>query len=390
MRTATSSCRSGSTPERPHPPGWGARRLDLLDVRCWARASLELPEGVTLVSGPNGAGKTSLLEALAIGLVGVSPRTSRDAEIVRAGAEALFVRLDVDAPGGRQSREIGYGPGLGRRLRVDGRRLRSVRDFRAHGSVLAFLPDEIRIVKGPPAARRRHLDRLLEGAVPGYPQTSAAYSEAVSQRNALLRRIRAGDASESELSVWDRQVASRGAAVVAARRQALLELADPFARHLEQLGGGPGGGLRLEPSPAGLVDVGDDEVAAALERRLAQTRTRDVAAAQTLSGPHRDDVSVTASGLDLRQLGSQGEQRTAALALVLAHRDHLTRAAARPVLLLDDALSELDADRRGRLIEAIDDRGQTIVTSADPETASLAPDRIARHLRVLDGRIDGA
>src|SRR5262245_8879749 len=141
MTTATSSCPSASTPE-PGQATWLARRLEVADVRCWTRAALDLPPGLVVLCGPNGAGKTSLIEAMVLGVLGVSPRTSREAEVVRDGAEALRVALEVTGPGGPRRREIGYAPGLGRRLAVDGAPSRSLAAWRARGVVLAFLPEE--------------------------------------------------------------------------------------------------------------------------------------------------------------------------------------------------------------------------------------------------------
>lgn len=381
MTTAISSCPSASTPDGaqgPAGPAWAARRLEVADVRCWDRAALDLPAGLVVIVGPNGAGKTSLIEALTLGCLGVSPRTAREAEVVRHGAEALHVALELDGPGGRRRREIGYAPGRGRRLRLDGVPERSLAAWRAR-ALLVFLPDELRAVKGPPAARRRALDRVLEASLPGFADDLAAYGQALAQRNALLRRVRAGAAAQDTLPSWEAPMAARGARVAAARRAGIAALAGPFRAWLAELGGGGGGALGLEPSPAALGDAPDDALEAALAAALRDRRPRDVAAAQTLSGPHRDDLTITAGPTDLRRAGSQGEQRTAALALLLAARDHLRAAAARPILLLDDVLSELDPGRRRLLLEAVRDGGQTLVTSADPAAAdalSQPPDAL--------------
>ena len=379
MTTATSSCPSASTPEPP-AAAWAAGRLELADVRCWRRAALDLPAGLVVITGPNGAGKTSLIEAVTLGCLGVSPRTAREAEVVRRGAEALHVTLDLDGPAGAHRREIGFAPGRGRRLRLDDVHVRSLAAWRAR-AVLVFLPDELRAVKGPPAARRRALDRVLEAADPGFAEDVAAYQEALAQRNALLRRVRAGAASEASLPAWEAPMAARGARVAAARRAGVGALAGPFRRWLEALGGGAEGDLRLETSPDGLSEVPADGLEAALATALRERRPRDVQAAQTLAGPHRDDLLIVDGPLDLRRAGSQGEQRTAALALLLAARDHLRARAARPILLLDDVLSELDPDRRRLLLEAARDGGQTLVTTADPASAdALAspPDALVR------------
>jgi DNA replication and repair protein RecF len=366
---------------------WRAWAVRVTDLRCWDRAEIDLEPGLVVIWGPNGAGKTSLVEALTMGCLGVSPRTSREAEIVRHGAEAARVELTLEGPGGLRRRAIGYAPRRGRRLSIDGAPVRALGDWATPGAVLVFIPDELRIVKGPPAARRRHLDRLLEASLPDYRRATGEYKQAVSQRNALLRRVRSGEAPASELTPWEQQMVPRAAQIVRARRATLAELREPFRRWLESLGGGDGGDLRLEPSPAGLHDVPDGELEGVLLGMIAERRPRDIAAAQTLSGPHRDDVSLWSRELDLRSSGSQGEQRTAALALTLAHRDHLSAVAARPILLLDDAISELDPDRRSRLLEAVADNGQTVITTADPAVAGVARAASAQVLHVRDGDV---
>jgi DNA replication and repair protein RecF len=255
--------------------------------------------------------------------------------------------------------------------------------------VLVFLPDELRAVKGPPAARRRALDRVLEASVPGFAEDLVGYQQALAQRNALLRRVRAGAAGEETLPAWEAPMAELGARVAAARRGGVAALAGPFARWLGELGGGPSGELRLETSPAGLAEVDDDRLEEALARTLSERRPREIQAAQTLSGPHRDDLWIGAGAADLRREGSQGEQRTAALALLLAARDHLRARSARPILLLDDVLSELDPTRRRLLLEAVRDGGQTLVTSADPTAADALGGAFDAVVRVDGGRIDG-
>lgn len=256
------------------------------------------------------------------------------------------------------------------------------------GAVLVFLPEELRSVKGPPAARRRAIDRLLEGANPGFAETSAAYLSAVAQRNALLRRIRSGASGVNGLAPWDRACVEFGSAVIRARMEAMSDLSAPFGRWLQALGGGPGGRLALEPSPSALAGASPDEVEPILAEVIERSRQRDIQAAQTLSGPHRDDVWIGVGDHDLRRLGSQGEQRTAVLALLLACRDHLADRAAMPIMLLDDVLSELDPARRRLLLDGLTGHGQAWVTSADPDAAALAEAAgAAHHLHVEAGRV---
>jgi DNA replication and repair protein RecF len=341
-----------------------------------------------VVSGPNGAGKTSLVEAVTFATIGVSPRTSREADAVRRGAEAFHVAIDLAGVDGRQLREIGFQPGLGRRLRRDGVPVRSLGEWRVPGAVLVFLPEELRSVKGPPAARRRAIDRLLEGAETGFTETHSAYLAAIAQRNALLRRIRSGMTGVGGLAPWDRACVELGGDVARARSRAITALSQPFGGWLEALGGGRDGRLALEPSPSTLEGAPLDAIEGLLADAIERNRGRDIQAAQTLSGPHRDDVWIGAGDHDLRRLGSQGEQRTAVLALLLACRDHLAARSAMPIMLLDDVLSELDPGRRRLLLEALAGQGQAWVTSADPDAAALAEAAgAAHHLHVEAGRV---
>lgn len=367
---------------------WTAKRLDLTAVRCWPHLEVDFADGLVVITGPNGSGKTSIVEGVVFGCLGVSPRTSRDQEAIASGAQAMRVELTLDGPDGRSERAIGLAPGQPRRLTADGLAVRSLGGWRIPGSVLVFLPDELRAIKGPPAARRRHLDRLLEGLEPSFTETLARYQEALTQRNALLRRIRQGLTGQDGLDPWDHQLVTTGAAISIARRRALRRLMPRVADYLARLDGPRQVRLAIEPSPSALLGVDDDEVESVLAHETATRRERDIAAAQTLGGPHRDDVLIEAEGRDLRRLGSQGEQRLAVLALLLAQRDVLGQSRAVPILVLDDVLSELDPTRRERLLDAVRLSGQAIVTSADPGTVELAREHATQLIRVERGRCD--
>jgi len=257
--------------------------------------------------------------------------------------------------------------------------------WRRPGAVLVFVPEELRAVKGPPAARRRSVDRLLEATLAGFSDELTGFQEALSQRNALLRRARAGAADARSAFPWEARMAAHGARVAAARRTVTGALAPRYAYWLERLGGGPGGNLRWEPSPATLSDVPDDALEEWLRERFQTQRARDLAAGLTTSGPHRDDVWIGSGERDLRRLGSQGEQRTAALAMLLAHRDQMRAAGAGPILLLDDVLSELDPDRRAALLAALDGEEQVVLTSADPAASLAGTSREVTIFQVRDG-----
>lgn len=369
-------------------PPWRVERLELTDLRCWEHLSMELPPGVVVINGPNGAGKTSIIEAIVVATLGVSPRSAQMGDLIRTGAPVMRTSgrfRDPAHPGRPIDRELGYATGIGRRMTMDGASVRQLQEWRRPGAVLVFVPEELRAVKGPPAARRRSLDRLLEAVEPGFGAELAGYQEALSQRNALLRRARSGAADMRAAFPWEVRMAAHGARVASARRRMIDRLASRFADWLECLGGGTGGAIRWEPSPAQIDDIPDETVEDALREGFEQRRARDLAAGMTTTGPHRDDVWIGARDRDLRRLGSQGEQRTAALAILLAHRDVMRATGNGPILLLDDVLSELDPARRAALLAAVEGDEQVIITSADPAATLRDTGRATTIFRVHDG-----
>ncbi len=342
-------------------------RIDLAGFRCYETAAASFAEGVTAVVGPNGAGKTSLLEAVHLALCGYSPRTTVESRCVREGSP--FLRLEAVVAGAGQQHDISLAlaPGEPRRIRVDGRALRSRDELAGRFECLVFLPERLAVVQRAPAVRRAYLDRAVVRAEPGHAATVLAYGHALAQRNALLRRIRAGAATADALDPWDEQLALHGAALIAARARLCARLAGPFAAHLEVLGGRGGAALVYRPR------VPAEELAAA----IAERRQRDIQRAATSTGPHLDDIVLHEHSRELRAFGSQGEQRTAVLALLLAEASLITELrGAPPVLLLDDVLSELDADRRARLVRAVRDIGQAIVTTTEAAHLPEPADRV--------------
>jgi DNA replication and repair protein RecF len=327
-----------------------------------------------LVTGRNGAGKTNLLEALHVGTQGFSPRTRADAQLIRLGAEAARVAL----AGSRGERplelEVTLGAGTGKRAKANGAPLRSAEALRAEVSTLVFTPDRLAVVKGGPAARRAYFDRALARLLPARTALPVDYGAAVGQRNAALRRVQAGVSTREAVTPWTEQVATLGEQLVEARRETLALLEAPFADRAGELG----------LAEAVLEYVGEPPTAAALEARL----ERDLERASTGAGPHLDDVAVRAGARELRTFGSQGEQRLAVLALLLAEAEVIVaQRGVPPLVLLDDVLSELDGDRRRILAERIGRTGQAVVTATGADALPLEP---AQLLAVTPGEVRAA
>jgi DNA replication and repair protein RecF len=316
-----------------------------------------------LAVGPNGAGKTNLLEALHVGTQGFSPRTRSDAQLVRFGQDAARVELHGERAGAQLELQVTLRlGGEGKRASLNGAPLRAAEQLRTEVSTLVFTPDRLAVVKGGPAARRAYFDRVLARLTPARAGLSAEYGAAVAQRNASLRRVAGGFSSHEALAPWTERVAELGARLAEARSQAVGELTGPFAEHAGELG----------LAEARIEYQGEPVTVEGLEARLARDLERGV----TGLGPHLDDVLIAAGTRELRAFGSQGEQRLAVLALLLAEYELLANRGRTPLLLLDDVLSELDERRRGILSERIRGSGQAFVTATSAVSLPAVPDQL--------------
>ena len=299
-----------------------------------------------LVVGENGAGKTNLLEAVHVGLQGFSPRTRSDGQLIRFGEPAARLALSVARDRVAHEVTVRLSSGGGKTAELDGARLPSTEPLRREFPALAFTPDRLVVVKGGPAARRAYFDRVLARLDPPRGGLSQEYASTLAQRNAALRRVQLGLSPTAALSPWTTRLAVLAAGLAAARAATLALLAPAFEEVAADLGL-PGGRLGYTPAPPTAAD---------LDARL----DVDIARGATGLGPHLDDIRILSGDRDLRSFGSQGEQRLALLALLLAEAALLP---APPLLLLDDVLSELDGRRRGVLAERLVDADQAVITT---------------------------
>jgi DNA replication and repair protein RecF len=335
------------------------QRLRLRDFRTYAAADVALGPSLTVVHGPNGAGKTNLLEALYFGCTSRSCRTTNERDVVRFEAAAARVEVDVRDRDGAHELSVGFQPGEPKRLRVDGAPVERLSDSPARPLISVFLPDRLELVKGAPALRRAHLDQVVAALWPARAATRAQYSRALAQRNALLARVRSGRVGENALDAWDAELARWGVALRDDRARAVERVAEVFPAQAEELG--LTGAVELRYRPRSRATTAQEHV-----DELAERRASDLERGFTQHGPHRDDLALLRDGRELRSFGSQGEQRLGLLALLLAERTVLAdERGAPPLLLLDDVMSELDADRRALLVARLDDGGQAVITTTD-------------------------
>jgi DNA replication and repair protein RecF len=338
--------------------------LSLTDFRTYRGLDWRPDPGTNLLIGPNGAGKTNLLEAVGYLATLKSFRGAPDEALVSEGSERAVVRSSMLAADRERLIEIEV-PRIGsRRVQVDKQKLRRTADILGVIRAVAFLPDDIDLVKRGPGLRRELLDDLAVQLWPSTHFDLTEYDRALRQRNAFLR---SGQRDDSTLSVWDARVSQSGGKVLA-RRVRVLELLGPHLQEAHDQVAGPlttvslgylrsWDGLDLEPMSAG-------EYASHIEEALVRRRRGDYERKMTTVGPHRDDPFFTIGDAPARTHASQGEQRTIALSVRLASHRAVTDAVGQPpLLLLDDVFSELDASRSESLARCLP-RAQTMISSA--------------------------
>jgi DNA replication and repair protein RecF len=360
--------------------------VQLRDFRTYARADASLGPGLTVVYGPNGAGKSNLLEALYFGCTGRSPRTRNDRELIRfdSATTRVVVRCATDADEHELAVAFGAaesGERAVKRLSADRVHVERLLDVDFRPLLSFFEPDRLELLKGAPTVRRAHLDQLVAALWPLRAEDRREYLRVLAQRNALLARIRAGRASDATLAAWDRELARFALAVRDHRAAAVELLARPFRDRAEQIGLRGSAEIVYRPrSRASSVE----EFLSELADRLPSDLERGFSG----HGPHRDELALVRDRRELRVYGSQGEQRLALLALLLAERDVLVRERGRtPLMLLDDVMSELDAERRELLARELAKGGQNVIATTDLAHVPGASDAHVARLRVSPGAI---
>jgi DNA replication and repair protein RecF len=356
-------------------------RVSARDFRNLERVDVAVGDTITVVHGPNGAGKTNLLEALYFGCTARSCRTSNERELVRFGTKVARVEVELEADDGSHRLEVGLEPGEAKRVKLDGSDLAGPAGADARPLVSVFMPDRLELVKGAPALRRAHLDQLVAALWPARAQNRAAYNRALSQRNALIARVRAGAADAGLLDTWDSELARAGATLMTDRTEACALVAPRFAERAGDLGLPEEATLSYRPRSRASDAEG-------LRQELRDRRDDDLQRGFSAHGPHRDEVVLAHAGRPLRAYGSQGQQRLGLLALLFAERDVLLDARGLPpLMLLDDVMSELDFARRERLVELLGTGGQAVITTTDLEHVPGATGAGVSSIAVMSGQL---
>ena len=347
--------------------------VELTDFRSYKSLLFNPVPDLNILTGPNAQGKTNLLEGLALLAVGRSFRGAKPLEMTRWGSKSAAV-----------SGEIRRSDSARRLRRILAPREDGVWTLMGEGCtwarVIPFGWSDLAIVNGAPQARRNFLDGFVAKIYPSYASTHRRYRQVLARRNHLLQR--GGGGGQGRLEPWNEQIVDLGMEIISRRRQGVVSLSSEAERLYPALGGR--GSIVIEYRSA----LGDVPTAASFHERLLARFPEEIRRGQTLVGPHRDDLLVALQGRDLRTFGSRGQQRLMALTLRLAEAAPVEKAVgSAPVILLDDALSELDPGVQGRVLSHVARVGQVFLTTAD---APLTDGADAHWWEVRDGEVRDA
>lgn len=345
------------------------KKLSLVNFRNYSNLSLEFDQKPTILLGNNAVGKSNLLESIYLLSTTKSQRVELDSELIKEGEEFSRVEGILEKSKSETSLEISFQlieENLSKRLKVNGIQRRSV-DFIGNLPAVIFYPSDINMITGPPSLRRWHLDLGLAQVDSDYKKSLTLYEQVLTSRNRVLKRIKVGESKVDELTFWTGELLKQGK-VISDKRKGFFEFVNKLKKPL--------GDFEFEFHESILS-----------EERLNQYSGREIAAAATLIGPHRDDFKILQNNRNLAHFGSRGEQRTATLAFKLSQLEFMAQVLGkRPILLLDDVFSELDAKHRESVIEIVG-KQQTIIATVELENIPKEFLDSARILKVTNGEI---
>ena len=327
--------------------------------RSYTELRFEPAKGLNVIVGANAAGKTNILESVFLAALGRSHRTRRDAELINSLSDKAYAGIELVSATGKHSIELKLFSGAPKQVFIDGQRIRRMGELMGVLNAVMFSPEDLSLVKDSPETRRRFMDMELCQLDKVYLHFLTHYNKCLTQRNALLKEIDLSKDAQAMLDVWDAQLIQHGKKIVQLREAFVGEIAPVIAQIYHSLTGG-----REQLAVSYEPNVSADR----FDEILFLNREREIRQKTTLTGPHRDDIRfrvqnmATGQTTDIRTFGSQGQQRSAALALKLAEIEIVKRKVNdTPVLLLDDVLSELDSSRQNYLLDSIHDI-QTFIT----------------------------
>ncbi|MEH2240236.1 DNA replication/repair protein RecF [Nostoc sp.] len=342
------------------------KTLNLRQFRNYQDQKVEFNAAKTILVGNNAQGKSNLLEAVELLATLRSHRMARDRDLVQEGEAIAQINATLERQTGISDLTLTLRRNGRRSVALNGESIRRQMDFLGVLNAVQFSSLDLELVRGGPEGRRNWLDTLLIQLEPVYAHILQQYNHVLRQRNALLKKNQDSplDTQDSELAVWDAQLATTGTRVIRRRDRAIQRLA-PIATAWHASISGSTEILQIKYVPnIPLEDNHPEEVQQAFLAKIQQRAVAEMHQGTTLVGPHRDEIELTINQTPARQYGSQGQQRTLVLALKLAELQLIEEVVKEPpLLLLDDVLAELDLSRQNQLLDAIQDRFQTLITT---------------------------
>lgn len=359
--------------------------IKLRDFRNYTYLELQPHPGVNLLFGQNGSGKTNLLEAIHYCALGRSHRTSLDREVVRKGAEMGACGVTVQRADGRCEVSVKLTPGEVKKKQVFIDRKRALRLSQLMGRVqcVIFSPEDLQLIREGPAIRRRYVDMLLSQISPGYFIALQQYQKALEQRNAMLRDARkTGRLPTDMMEAFEHAMAQPCETIIPLRRKMIAKVASIAGGKYGAISGREGEHFTMSYDTC-LPEAGS--ITAQVQERLRQSRQEDMLRGTTCFGIHREDIALRLNDREMKLFASQGQVRTAALSMKLSQMEIFQQETGdRPILLLDDVMSELDMTRRTHLLEEIQNT-QTFVTCTDESDLEGCHERRSYRVSLMGG-----
>jgi DNA replication and repair protein RecF len=344
--------------------------------RCLEQVALSPGPGLNLIRGENAQGKTSVLESILFLCTSKSHRTSNERELLREGSDSFHLKCNTQRADREVRLEANWWKGQ-KRYKINGVAQSRLSDILGHVNVVLFSPEDVELIKGGAGARRQFLDMELSQIEPRYLQSLQQYRLVLRQRNEVLRQ---SNPDRDLIAVWDVQLAQRGAALRALRDAFVRQLSEVATLRHAAIASGEELHLRYDP------DIREDEDYEAVLRRTLPT---DLKRQQTTRGIHRDDITIEVGGQAARSFGSQGQQKTATLAVRLAEVELVQqRTGDYPILMLDEVLAELDARRSKQLFLAVPPGVQCIATTTQLEGSPPGYEGDLMSFRMEGGKLE--
>ncbi len=334
------------------------KKIELFNYRNYLNTQVEFGDGLNVIKGHNAQGKTNLIEAVYFCAVGKSFRATREKEIINWNKDIAKIKVVIEKEIGKKTIEIFFSKNQKKTIKIDGLPIKKIGELMGELNAVFFAPDELKLIKDSPEDRRRFMDVSLSQTYKDYFYTLSKYNKLLQSRNKCLKTYSDESSLKQMLAIYDAQIAEV-MIKIKKYRKSFIEKLSPYAKMVHQY-------LTSKKEDIGLDYVGIEEnTAQEIANCLKNNFEKDLKLGYTSYGVHRDDIKVSVNNVDVRAFGSQGQQRTCALSMKLAELEIIKQDTSKvPILLLDDVLSELDDDRKIKLLKFCT-KAQTLLTCTE-------------------------